>query len=81
MLDECQPPLAAASFEHYEVSAYAQAGKRSRHNENYWLSGDYLAGAQAPTQGQRRRWSGAPTRTPTHAQLLPAASWQQPGLE
>ncbi|MEZ5469599.1 MAG: radical SAM family heme chaperone HemW [Lysobacterales bacterium] len=61
MLDECQPLLAAASFEHYEVSAYAQAGKRSRHNENYWLFGDYLAvGAGAHSKvsaadGQVRR--------------------------
>ncbi|MGE4072122.1 MAG: radical SAM family heme chaperone HemW [Lysobacterales bacterium] len=43
MLDGCQPLLATAGFEHYEVSAYAQAGRRSRHNENYWLFGDYLA--------------------------------------
>lgn len=33
---------AAAGFEHYEVSAYARAGRRSRHNLNYWQFGDYL---------------------------------------
>ena len=33
---------AAAGFEHYEVSAYARAGHRSRHNLNYWQFGDYL---------------------------------------
>ncbi|CBL43754.1 Oxygen-independent coproporphyrinogen III oxidase [gamma proteobacterium HdN1] len=27
---------------HYEVSAYAKAGRRSRHNLNYWQFGDYL---------------------------------------
>jgi putative oxygen-independent coproporphyrinogen III oxidase len=43
MLDECQILLTRAGFEHYEVSAYAQSGRRSRHNENYWLYGDYLA--------------------------------------
>lgn len=30
-------------FDHYEVSAYAQAGRYSRHNLNYWQFGDYLA--------------------------------------
>lgn len=33
---------AGAGFEHYEVSAYARAGRRSRHNLNYWQFGDYL---------------------------------------
>ena len=33
---------AEAGFEHYEVSAYARAGRRSRHNLNYWQFGDYL---------------------------------------
>ena len=34
--------LAQAGFHHYEVSAYAQAEKCSKHNLNYWLFGDYL---------------------------------------
>lgn len=34
--------LAEQGFEQYEVSAYAKAGKASRHNMNYWLFGDYL---------------------------------------
>lgn len=34
--------LAAAGFERYEVSAFAQAGRASRHNLNYWQFGDYL---------------------------------------
>lgn len=33
---------AAAGYQHYEVSAYAQHGKQSRHNLNYWQFGDYL---------------------------------------
>lgn len=33
---------AAAGFERYEVSAYAQPGKRCLHNLNYWQFGDYL---------------------------------------
>ena len=32
----------AAGLEHYEVSAYARPGHRSRHNLNYWTFGDYL---------------------------------------
>ncbi len=34
--------LRAAGFENYEVSAWAQPEKRSRHNMNYWTYGDYL---------------------------------------
>ena len=33
---------AAAGYQHYEVSAYAQEGRRARHNLNYWQFGDYL---------------------------------------
>ncbi len=34
--------LADKGFGQYEVSAYAQAGRRCRHNLNYWRFGDYL---------------------------------------
>jgi len=34
--------LATAGYEHYETSAFAQPGRQSRHNLNYWLFGDYL---------------------------------------
>ncbi|NEX15537.1 MAG: hypothetical protein C1943_02585 [Halochromatium sp.] len=34
--------LAAAGFERYEISAFAQPGYRCRHNLNYWCFGDYL---------------------------------------
>jgi len=34
--------MAAAGFDHYEVSAYARPGHRCRHNLNYWQFGDYL---------------------------------------
>jgi putative oxygen-independent coproporphyrinogen III oxidase len=39
---ECQALLADAGYAQYEVSAYARAGFRCRHNLNYWLFGDYL---------------------------------------
>jgi len=37
-----QELLAASGFEQYEVSAYAKAGARCKHNINYWLFGDYV---------------------------------------
>jgi putative oxygen-independent coproporphyrinogen III oxidase len=33
---------AMAGYEHYEISAYAKPGQRSKHNVNYWQFGDYL---------------------------------------
>ena len=34
--------LADSGYTNYETSAFAQAGRESRHNLNYWLFGDYL---------------------------------------
>ncbi|WP_442907086.1 radical SAM family heme chaperone HemW [Billgrantia diversa] len=34
--------LEAAGLARYEISAYAQPGRRSRHNLNYWRFGDYM---------------------------------------
>lgn len=42
MQDAIEAQLAGAQYLHYETSAYAKAGKRSRHNLNYWTFGDYL---------------------------------------
>lgn len=47
-----QERLAAAGYGQYEVSAYAQAGRQSRHNRNYWQFGDYL-GIGAGAHGKR----------------------------
>ena len=67
MQEACQARLAQAGYAQYEVSAYAQPGRRCRHNLNYWEFGDYLgigAGAHAKltdAHAVRRRWK---TRSP-----------------
>jgi oxygen-independent coproporphyrinogen-3 oxidase len=48
--------LTAAGYEHYEVSNFALVGQRCRHNENYWLGGEYFAagpGAARYVAGRR----------------------------
>jgi putative oxygen-independent coproporphyrinogen III oxidase len=42
MQDMIQQQTGEAGYQHYEVSAYAQAGRQARHNLNYWQFGDYL---------------------------------------
>jgi len=42
MQDMIEAKLSAAGFDHYETSAYAKPGKRSKHNMNYWQFGDYI---------------------------------------
>ena len=42
MQDMIASETRVAGFEQYEVSAYAQSGRRARHNLNYWEFGDYL---------------------------------------
>jgi oxygen-independent coproporphyrinogen-3 oxidase len=64
MQEACEARLAAAGYGQYEISAYAQPGRRCAHNLNYWRFGDYLgigAGAHGKlsdaASGQvRRRW-------------------------
>ncbi len=60
---ECQELLATRGYEQYEVSAYARAGRRSRHNLNYWQFGDYI-GIGAGAHGKLTRLdAGAIERT------------------
>jgi oxygen-independent coproporphyrinogen-3 oxidase len=42
MQEACQARLAEAGFAHYEISAYAKAGKQCQHNLAYWTYADYL---------------------------------------
>jgi oxygen-independent coproporphyrinogen-3 oxidase len=42
MQESIEEALGCAGYEHYETSAFARPGHRSRHNLNYWRFGDYL---------------------------------------
>jgi oxygen-independent coproporphyrinogen-3 oxidase len=42
MQEAVEQALAARGYQHYETSAFALPGRRSRHNLNYWTFGDYL---------------------------------------
>jgi len=42
MQQHIEEMLATHGYQHYETSAFAQPGHRSRHNLNYWKFGDYL---------------------------------------
>lgn len=42
MQDTIEQITASYQYRNYETSAFARAGKESRHNMNYWLFGDYL---------------------------------------
>ena len=42
MQEAIEQTLAVHGYQHYETSAFAQAGFQSLHNMNYWLFGDYL---------------------------------------
>jgi putative oxygen-independent coproporphyrinogen III oxidase len=52
----CQQLLAQDGYLQYEVSAYARAGARCRHNLNYWQFGDYL-GIGAGAHGKCSRFT------------------------
>jgi putative oxygen-independent coproporphyrinogen III oxidase len=56
--------LGAAGFGHYETSAFARPGRRSRHNLNYWEFGDYL-GIGAGAHGK----VSFPDRVTRHARI------------
>lgn len=42
MQDMIEQTVSQHGYQHYETSAFAQQGKQSQHNLNYWLFGDYL---------------------------------------
>jgi putative oxygen-independent coproporphyrinogen III oxidase len=68
MQEQIEAATSAAGLVHYEVSAYARAGHRSRHNLNYWQFGDYLgigAGAHGKLSFHDRIERTARFRHPT----------------
>jgi len=42
MQEQVEHILHEHQYVHYEISAFAQRGRESMHNKNYWLFGDYL---------------------------------------
>lgn len=59
--------LAAAGFDHYEISAHARPGRVARHNLNYWTFGDYVglgAGAHGKRTIDGRVWRTEKPRNP-----------------
>jgi putative oxygen-independent coproporphyrinogen III oxidase len=61
MAEMIDSKLTTAGFQRYEISNYARPGFRSRHNVNYWRSGDYLgigAGAHSYRKGGSDRVYG-----------------------
>lgn len=52
--------LAAAGYDHYEISNWAKPGKRSEHNLKYWLRQPYFGvGAGAHSFDSAMRWANA----------------------
>lgn len=80
MQEACETRLAEAGYAQYEISAYAQAGRRCAHNLNYWRFGDYLgigAGAHGKltdtsTGDILRRWKTRHPNTYLEAADKPA---------
>ncbi|AOB31543.1 coproporphyrinogen III oxidase [Bordetella sp. H567] len=67
MQDAVEALAAQAGLARYEVSAYARAGARCRHNVNYWEFGDYLGigpGAHGKLSFHDRIVREARTRSP-----------------
>lgn len=65
--DAVHQTLAQAGFDQYETSAFARAGRRCRHNLNYWEFGDYLglgAGAHSKLSFPDRILRQARTKQP-----------------
>ncbi len=68
--------LQGAGYEHYEVSNYAKAGHRSRHNLRYWLGAPYLGfGAAAHSFFGGERYA-APRDTAGYIAAVEAENWQ-----
>lgn len=65
MYAEAIDTLSSAGFEHYEVSNFARAGHRCRHNEVYWNADEYHAAGPGAARyiGGRRETNHKSTTT------------------
>jgi putative oxygen-independent coproporphyrinogen III oxidase len=59
---DCSAQLMAGGFDNYEISAWAQPGRRCRHNLNYWRFG-YYVGLGAGAHGKLTDVDGSVTRS------------------
>jgi len=78
--------LTAAGYEHYEVSNFARPGHRCRHNENYWLGGQYYAAGPGAARFIAGRRETNHRSTTTYIQRMlagqsPVAESEQLGRE
>ena len=80
MYDFLCTELAVQGFEHYEISNWAQANMRSRHNSTYWCDAGYLGigtgahGYLPEAGGAGLRYSYARNERTFSEQALPSAS-------
>jgi len=72
--------MAAAGYEHYEISNWARPGRRCQHNLTYWRCREYLglgAGAHSYFQGVRFADVASPAR---YVELV-EQSWSERGAD
>jgi len=73
--------LAAAGFQHYEISNYALPGCRCEHNLRYWRNEPYLGiGPSAASYVNGRRWRNVP-HLDRYLQTVEAGCWPETDVE
>lgn len=82
MYAEAIETLTAAGLQHYEVSNFARAGHRCRHNEVYWSGDEYYAAGPGASRyvGGRRETNHRSTTTYLNRVLAdrsPVAEWEE----
>lgn len=73
--------LTSAGYEHYETSNYALPGKRSHHNQGYWIGNDYLGlGPSAVSTLNRTRYQNV-CDTPEYLKRIASIGHAQETIE